>query len=415
MRVLKASWEITRRCNADCAHCYVDGSHDLGELNGDDVDLLLHQLFEGGIRFLTLVGGEPCVAPAFDQAVTKASEYGFNCKTITNGTIPREELIEGNRRGTLDVVVSILAGTNETFAKAYRLHPRLFETQRRVLSELRCFSVNISMFSANSAPEAAEQIAGFLAPFHGKIKDVSVFSATFNGRGIADAFGSTRDLQQTFARRLIGQLADVGIVADFNVDCADSASCPLIGATVPGEIFINPLGHIRPCHALVGYETSQSLLDKPLSELLRTSAMQRWRGNDPRYVFDRRCKATLMQSGMDTAYVEDSGGPEAFRKVKVELSPDLVLERYGDSWYGYLRNDASMLQLNDDAFALVESIQRGAWNNLIGTLDNEELADAVETVLDLEAASFVTVTRPTIHPGSLPILALSARRGVAAT
>ena len=295
------------------------------------------------------------------------------------------------------------------FAKAYRLDSRLFENQRRLLTELMSFSVNISLFSGNSSLETADDIAKYLAPFREKIRDVSVFSATPNGRGIVDGGCEARDLQQNLARRMIGRLAHVGILADFNVDFADSGPCPLIGATVPGEIFLNPRGQIRPCHALVGYETNASLVDAPLSQLLESSTMQCWKGNDTRFAFDRRCKATMMQSRMRASYVEESGGAEAFREVEIEVSPELVLEHHAGAWYGYLRKKPSQLELNEDAHALITLIQQGESRSLIQTLDEEELAAVVEVILEAEAAGLLSVKRPAIGPGLLPGRALSDR------
>ena len=407
MRVLKASWEITRRCNADCAHCYVDGSHDLGELSERNADILLRRLFDGGVRFLTLVGGEPCVAQTFDHVVDKAIELGFACKTITNGTVLRQRLTEHNRSGRLEVIVSVLAGTPASFAKAYRLDSRLFESQRRLLTDLTTFSVNLTMFSANSRLGAADEIAEYLAPFRHKIQDVSVFFATPNGRGIQDQHCTPRDTQQRLTRQMIGRLADVGIIADFNVDCAGAGSCPLIGATVPGEVFVNPRGQIRPCHALVGYETDASLLDVPLRELLASSVMRRWKGNDTRFAFDRRCKAALMQSGIRPEYVEESGGVEAFKRIEIKLSPDLVLERDAETWYGYLRTRPVLLELNEDARTLITLIQKGEWKSLIETLDHEELVAVVEVIREAEEAGFLSVARPSVRPGPLPGRALS--------
>lgn len=407
MRVLKASWEITRRCNANCAHCYVDGSHNMGELDDQDIEVVLQRLIEGGVRYLTFVGGEPCVAQNYGHAITHAIKLGFICKTITNGTIKSQQLIEHNRNGRLGVVLSILAGTGNAFKKAYGLSTIIFQNQRHLLTVLRRYSINITLFSENTDTDTADEIAMYLAPFSEKIGDVSVLLATPNGRELVAGCGEIRNVQQKLSRQLIGRLADYGILADVNVGCVEAGLCPLIDANVPGEIFLNPLAHIRPCHALVGYETHESLLDATLSELLESPAMQRWKGTDKRFAFDRRCKATLMQSQIHTRYVEESGGSEAFKKIEIHVSPDMVLDKVNGTWYAYLRTTPSLLELNEDAYDLMTSIQRGEWRGLAKELDDEELSAVVKVVLEAEAAGFLTLERLAIRSGPLPNRALS--------
>lgn len=81
-------WNLTRRCNLACKHCYAT-SADVpfpGELARDEILAVLDDLHAYGVRVLILSGGEPLLHPDLFAISRRARELGFYVGLSTNGT-----------------------------------------------------------------------------------------------------------------------------------------------------------------------------------------------------------------------------------------------------------------------------------------------------------------------------------------
>jgi radical SAM protein with 4Fe4S-binding SPASM domain len=81
-------WNVTRRCNLHCGHCYAD-SHDRdypGELSTEEGVRLLEDLAAFGVPTVLFSGGEPLTRPDVLELATKARELGMRTVLSTNGT-----------------------------------------------------------------------------------------------------------------------------------------------------------------------------------------------------------------------------------------------------------------------------------------------------------------------------------------
>jgi len=86
-------WNVTRRCNLHCMHCYAD-SHDREypeELTTDEGVALLDDLASFGAPTILFSGGEPLIRPDLFALVEHARERGLRCVLSTNGTLIDEE------------------------------------------------------------------------------------------------------------------------------------------------------------------------------------------------------------------------------------------------------------------------------------------------------------------------------------
>ncbi|MDH3973677.1 MAG: radical SAM protein [Deltaproteobacteria bacterium] len=91
------SWNLTKRCNLKCEHCYLDAA----ELEGGEGDLTtaealgivdeIAELCPGAMLILT--GGEPLARPDLIDIVQYASDKGLNVVLGTNGTLLNEAVI----------------------------------------------------------------------------------------------------------------------------------------------------------------------------------------------------------------------------------------------------------------------------------------------------------------------------------
>jgi radical SAM protein with 4Fe4S-binding SPASM domain len=82
-------WNITRRCNLHCQHCYSDSSNRSypGELTMEECRAVIDDLAVFGIPALLLSGGEPMVHPDFFEIASYARERGIRLTLSTNGTL----------------------------------------------------------------------------------------------------------------------------------------------------------------------------------------------------------------------------------------------------------------------------------------------------------------------------------------
>ena len=82
-------WNITRRCNLRCIHCYSDSDarEYPGELTWDQSRDVLDDLAQFGVPGLLLSGGEPLIHPRFFDLAGYARAKGLRLTLSTNGTL----------------------------------------------------------------------------------------------------------------------------------------------------------------------------------------------------------------------------------------------------------------------------------------------------------------------------------------
>lgn len=83
------SWNLTKRCNLSCPHCYIDARPEVsGELTTDEAKLVIDELSYLNPRLmLVLSGGEPMLREDIFDLVEYATEAGFIAVMGSNGTL----------------------------------------------------------------------------------------------------------------------------------------------------------------------------------------------------------------------------------------------------------------------------------------------------------------------------------------
>ncbi len=105
------SWELSRRCNARCLHCFTSSGPEVsqdGELGTDDALLLIDQLAAEGPTVLSLSGGEPLLRPDWRALVEHAVGRGLIVTIVTNGS-PLTDAVADDlvKLGVASVAVSL--------------------------------------------------------------------------------------------------------------------------------------------------------------------------------------------------------------------------------------------------------------------------------------------------------------------
>ncbi len=109
-------WNITRRCNLKCVHCYSDSdARDYpGELTWEQSKAVVDDLARFGVPALLLSGGEPLIHPRFFDLSKYATERGLRLTISTNGTLITPEIAVRLREIGYSYVGISLDGIGET-------------------------------------------------------------------------------------------------------------------------------------------------------------------------------------------------------------------------------------------------------------------------------------------------------------
>jgi len=89
-------WNITRRCNLRCVHCYAHAK-DIpfeNELSTEEGKTLIDDLAQFGVPVLLLSGGEPLVRRDLPELAAYAVEKGMRAVISTNGTLITREVAD---------------------------------------------------------------------------------------------------------------------------------------------------------------------------------------------------------------------------------------------------------------------------------------------------------------------------------
>ena len=106
-------WNLTRRCNLRCRHCYSTSAdvHFPGELTTEQAMTTLEDLGAFGIPALILSGGEPLLRRDVFEIAARAREIGMFLGLSTNGTRVHGEAADCRRADHRQVVHKLSTGS----------------------------------------------------------------------------------------------------------------------------------------------------------------------------------------------------------------------------------------------------------------------------------------------------------------
>jgi MoaA/NifB/PqqE/SkfB family radical SAM enzyme len=83
-------WNLIRRCNLTCKHCYTTSANiDFpGELSTEAIYKVIHDLKAFKVPVLILSGGEPLLHPDIFNISQRAKDIGFYVALSSNGLFP---------------------------------------------------------------------------------------------------------------------------------------------------------------------------------------------------------------------------------------------------------------------------------------------------------------------------------------
>jgi len=151
------SWNLTQRCNLECAHCYMSahaGADTRGELGTEECRRVIDEIARVNPNvFLILTGGEPLLRRDIFEVAGYASAKGFTTVLGTNGVLLRErEARRMREHGVLGASIS-LDSTERAKHDAFRRLPGAWDgavRATRVLTDAGLdFSLHMSVTDWN--------------------------------------------------------------------------------------------------------------------------------------------------------------------------------------------------------------------------------------------------------------------------
>jgi radical SAM protein with 4Fe4S-binding SPASM domain len=108
-------WNVTRRCNLRCAHCYIDATSTAaaGELTTAEARTMIADLAEMGAPVLLFSGGEPLLRDDIFELAPYAAAKGVRPVLSTNGVLITDEVAERIRDAGFRYVGVSIDGTEE--------------------------------------------------------------------------------------------------------------------------------------------------------------------------------------------------------------------------------------------------------------------------------------------------------------
>ena len=127
-------WNLIRRCNLCCKHCYsISADTDFpGELSTEQVQTVMDDLKAFHVPALILSGGEPLLRPDIYRIGRYAKDQGFYTGLSTNGTLIDESHIEPLLETGFDYVGISIDGIGETHDK-FRQMDGAFDASMRAV------------------------------------------------------------------------------------------------------------------------------------------------------------------------------------------------------------------------------------------------------------------------------------------
>ncbi|KGJ88070.1 heme d1 biosynthesis radical SAM protein NirJ [Thalassotalea sp. ND16A] len=139
-------WNLIRRCNLQCQHCY-STSLDIDfkdELNTEQIKATIDDLKVAQVPVLILSGGEPLLRPDIYEITAYAKAKGFYVALSTNGTLINEDNIEQIKAADYQYVGISIDGLEE-FHDKFRRQQGSFKTSMHALKLCKDAGIKVGM------------------------------------------------------------------------------------------------------------------------------------------------------------------------------------------------------------------------------------------------------------------------------
>jgi len=177
-------WNITRRCNLSCIHCYSDSTCHFydGELDDAECRAVIDDLAAFGVPAVLLSGGEPLMRSRFFDLAQYARRKGLRLTLSTNGTLLSAHAAARIKEIGFSYVGISLDGIGEVH-DAFRGRTGVFEKAVRAFRNCRAVGqkVGLRLTLTRNTVNELERIFEFIEKED--IPRVCFYHLVYSGRG----------------------------------------------------------------------------------------------------------------------------------------------------------------------------------------------------------------------------------------
>lgn len=102
-----AIFEVCMRCNSQCGYCDLPLNEGRKELNREEIKTIFTDLYNEGVRFVFLQGGEPTLRKDLVDIIYDLDDIGFTQTLVTNGTRLTDSFIEKIAKVPISISISL--------------------------------------------------------------------------------------------------------------------------------------------------------------------------------------------------------------------------------------------------------------------------------------------------------------------
>ncbi|MGF1537784.1 MAG: radical SAM protein [Elainellaceae cyanobacterium] len=267
-RPLIAVVEITLRCNSACRYCNLELNKGHYEMTREEIQRVFSHLYEEGLRFLLIQGGEPMLRRDLVDILTDLKAIGYSLTLVTNGTCFTPAKVEALQNLGVQISISLDSLERDRYA-----HIRGRDQLPAVLKGIELLrnyphpKYLTCVVSQQNLGEVEDVVAfagdrGFVPVVGAYHWDISRY-----GKVDEDLQYKTPDILALFERLLHSPHIPDGYYRHYikeNIQWLQGRGLPPCDAGRYG-IAIDCAGRVAPCLAL---PKTDSLLEKPLPTLL---------------------------------------------------------------------------------------------------------------------------------------------------
>ncbi len=139
-------WNLLRRCNLTCKHCYATSADSpfRNELGTTEALRVIDDLRDAGVRVLILSGGEPLLRHDLFELAAYAREQGFFVALSSNGTLIDADTIERVAAARFDYVGISIDGLQDVH-DAWRQMPGSFAKAMHAVQLCRQHGIRVGL------------------------------------------------------------------------------------------------------------------------------------------------------------------------------------------------------------------------------------------------------------------------------
>ncbi|MDL2313862.1 12,18-didecarboxysiroheme deacetylase [Desulfovibrio sp. OttesenSCG-928-C14] len=177
-------WNMTRRCNLKCVHCYAKAVdvHGKDEISTAQAKDMINDLAAFGAPVMLFSGGEPLVREDLVELARHATEKGMRAVISTNGTLISKEKARELKAVNLSYVGISLDGGEEVHDK-FRAVPGSFKKALQGIENCKAEGLKVGLRFTINRRNAAEVPKLFQLVEDLEIPRICFYHLVYSGRG----------------------------------------------------------------------------------------------------------------------------------------------------------------------------------------------------------------------------------------